>query len=171
MDESDKILADIKGRNTNALEIIQEVVASTHTGRFSRMMNASFYLLIEYVLYAFSLGTLIFIFIMERIAPFHVLSQMRGSVEIENVLNPHDISSFTLTVKVLIAFLAFFMFGVAYFIRKNRKYKASIQDAIDSFQDIRTDLQDNNKQLLEIEKATSKVLEASLLVANEAVVK
>jgi len=171
MEDNNKILANIKERNTDALETITEVVNNTYSGRISRAFNAGLALLLEYVLYACGLGTIIFIFIMERITPFHLLRQMSNSSLINDVFNPHEISSLSITIKIILGVLACFLIATAYLLRKNRKYKANIQDSIASLKSMKENISQNNKELIEIESATHKVLEAAVLVANEADVK
>jgi hypothetical protein len=171
MEEQNNILTEIQERNGRALETIAEVVENTYSGRISRVVNAGFALMSEYILYAVALGVFIFIFIMERITPFHLLRQMCDSELINDILNPHEINSFSVTIKVIIGLLAFFIFITAYLLRKNRKYKSNIQESISSLKDIKKELEENNKQLIDIESATAKVLEASVHVANEAKLK
>ena len=168
MEDNDKIISDIKNRNTEALETITDVVQNTYSGRISRALNAGLALMLEYILYAVALGVFIFIFIMEKITPFHLLRQMTDSELVNDVLNPHEIQNFSITLKVIIGILALFIFLTAYFLRKNRKYKSSVQDAITSLKGIKKNLTENNKQIEDIESATAKVLEAAVHVANEA---
>ncbi len=165
--DNNKILVEIKDRNATALETITDVVENTYSGKISRAFNAGVALVLEYLLYVFSLGTFIFIFIMEKITPFHLFRQMCNSELINDVLNPHEINSLSVTVKIIIGGLTFFMFLTAYLLRKNRKYKSSIQDSINSLKDMKKEIAENNKQLGDINAASEKVLEAAVLIANE----
>lgn len=168
MEETNNILSELKDRNTIALETMEEVVRSTTSNKVGRYLSSGFYLVMEYLLYAIALVCVIFIFTIEKVAPFTVLRRLKES-ELTNIeLGTYEINNLSIMIRMIIGILALFIVGTAYYIRKNRKYKASVQDALLSLRDVKTELENNNKQLDEIESATSKVMEASMVVANEA---
>lgn len=164
MEERNKMLGVIRSRNAEAIEEVGDIISSTYQGPVGRALNAGLSLIVEYLLYAFALGAIIFIFIMEKITPFHLLRQMCDSELINDVPNPHEIKNLSITIRVIIAMLAFFMFGTAYFLRKNRKYKSSIQESISSLKDVKEEMEESDKEfeklsigLVAEEKSTANV--------------
>ena len=62
MEDNNKLLTDIKARNSSALETITGVVENTYSGRITRTLNAGLALMTEYFLYAIALVIVVFIF-------------------------------------------------------------------------------------------------------------
>ena len=167
MEDNNKVLNEIKERNSNSLEVISDVVDNTYIGKINLAFNSGVAILLEYVLYAVSLCIVIFIFVMEKITPFHVFRQMRESDSVHELMNVHEITNLISTSKIILGILALFVFVCAYLLRKNRRYKSSIQSSLGSLKEVKSNLSENNKQISDIQTATDKVLEAAVHVAHE----
>jgi len=168
MGDTNELLNEIKAKNESSLRTITDVVANTYVGKISLAFNAGAVVLLEYILYAVSLCVVIFIFVMEKITPFHIFRQMRESDSVHELMNVHEITNLIFTSKIILGLLALFIFICAYLLRKNRKYKSNIQYSIGSLKEVESNLTDNIKQITDIQVATDKVLEAAVHVANEA---
>lgn len=158
----------IKHRNDASVDQMNEVLSITLGHKFGRMMSAGFGVMVEYLLYAIAACIIAFIFIMERISPFFILDQMRENQAIQDALNPYIVESFTITVKVTIGLVALFIFTTAIALRRARRARGKMQDAIITLRDVRDDLKENSKELDVLNNASEKLLAAANVVANEA---
>ncbi len=160
-------LEEIKQQNISAVEQINTVLSITLGHKFGRMMSAGFGILLEYFLYALALGVFIFIFIMEKVSPFYVLAQMRENEAVQDALNPHIIDNFSMVVKVTIGLIAFFIFTTAWALRRVRKGRSKMQDAIITLRDVRDGLEQNNQQLDTLNEVSEKMATAANTIAHE----
>lgn len=160
-------LAEIKNRNATAIEEMNNVLSETLGHKFGRMMSTGFGIFIEYILYAVALAVFLFIFIMEKVSPFYILAQMRENETVQDALNPYIISNFTFVVQVMIGLIALFILTTALALRRSRRTRSNMQDAIIALRDVRDDLKENDKDLAALDEVSNKMLAAATVVANE----
>lgn len=166
-DQEKSPLLEIKERNSSAVEQMNDVLSITLGNKLGRMMSAGFGAIVEYLLFAVALCVFLFIFMMEKVSPFYLLAQMRENQEVQDALNPHIISNFTMIIQLMVGLIALFIFTTAVALRRSRKARSKMQDAIIRLRDVRDELKVNSKQLKELDEVSSKMLEASTFVANE----
>ena len=157
----------IKDRNKASIDEMNEVLSETLGHRLGRAVSAGFNIFIEYLLYAIALCVFIFIFMMERVSPFYLLAQMRENQAVQDALNPHIIQNFTLIVKTMVGLIAFFIATTAYMLRRSRKTKTNMQDAIITLRDVRGEMEKNDKELTALDEVSNKMYAAANVVANE----
>lgn len=160
-------LMTLKNRNDESIEIMNDVLSQTLGHKLGRMMSTGFGVLIEYILYAVAACVVGFIFMMERVSPFYLLAQMRENQAVQDALNPHMIQNFSMVIKVTVGLIALLIFTTALALRRSRKTRSNMQDAIITLREVRDDLKANNKELATLDEVSDKMLAAASFVANE----
>jgi hypothetical protein len=143
------------------LDTTSPIVHTLYSNQAIHFLGQGFDVILEILLYIAALGSFIFVFIMDTIFPFYVLSDIIGKKAYQEAISSKgDIDAFNIAIKTLVVIIGVLLILLAMSKRNNRIHKSMLQKSGKQLKEIETLFLDKKNKLDELLKKSIKNLES-----------